>query len=424
MHVIARALLFVIFVQISEAQNVCTSQPIAAVSKKEFSSEQFDQLGKVPAFVKWDAAPGASYYYLTVSQFADFQKGRVFKTKKNQMPLMVYPNTKYYWKVEAFDSHEARLPFESLKANQLITKYTGTGDFLSQRETYKSSRAPAQTKTENSSTACSSYQQNNEDQKRRISSVPPQSMIVNVYDHYPQWLENYKFWMTTEAGLLKLTQSHTVLSSVDASGTMLPSVGLNFQTRQYWNFLSTQFYFQQIVGKFKINNTNFTLIDSDFQWVRYGGLINLHVLKTQMFGKPLQMTPYLGYEKQKTPYFTQLSPTTVVVRDIELSNLIAGLRFDLKKSNAWSYYLNTSYSQALNGNSDTLNSTDIQSGSLIEAQLGTLFHSSKTGFFAGGSLKLAQRSIEENVITSNSLSSVGDRKSNYSALEFLAGLTF
>ncbi|MCB9073265.1 MAG: hypothetical protein H6623_06555 [Bdellovibrionaceae bacterium] len=422
-------------------------QPTVQTSDSIYHTDNYDELGKVPAVVHWKKIQDAAYYYLTISQSADFTKGRLFRVKAFKKHLMVYPNTHYYWRVEAFNDKGERLPFDTISPHTVTTVYEGTGNFIAQRKkvhvceremastdgvspveltesefvTEPAKCAPCTQKVEN---AMSETVLNQVCAERNIAQVQTEKqtteVVVRVLDDYPEWLQNNKFWLTTEAGLFNFKQTHTTLSNIQASGSMFPSFGFNFQTRTFWDVVSSKLYFQQTIGSFKSDSANFLLIDSDFQFIQYGLLLQTHF---HMLSKHLEMTPYLGVERQKSPYFFQLSPTTISVQDMRLDNGILGLRFDYQTAKRWIYYVDLQYAQVLSSQANSLTTTKI-TGSNLQGQLGAVYQFARRGFFTGAALKGATRSFKDDVVTSTNQASVGSRTSTYYALELMAGFSF
>lgn len=367
------------------------------------SKNDFDDLGKVSAVLKWEKNPDAAYYYLTVSQHNDFKLGRVFKTAKNKMFLRVYPNTKYFWKFEALNKDNVVIDTPPKALDSFLVKHLGP---IPERHV-------ASTKTEDQAAPCD-HENREPDSETKISTTD-----AYTYDS----ANPYSLWLTTEAGYIDFKQTHSSLSSADSSGSMFPSLGVNFQTRNYWNAVSFKAFFQQVIGNFESNQDSTVLINNDFQWSRYGGSAYWDATTVSFLSRDLNIRPYLGIEQQKTPYFTALSLTSISIQDMDMLSAIAGVRFELKNESRWSYLLDLSYGQTLSGSTDDISVSDI-SGNSFEAQVGTQYTNPTSGFFLGGALKGAIRSFEETLTTQTNISSTGERKVDYYSIEGFAGFRF
>lgn len=368
-----------------------------------FKSESIDELGKVPALLKWPKVDNASFYFLTVSKFKDFENGRVFNVKKNKMFLMVHPNTTYFWKIEPMASETTAAPGSTAAAVEtFVVQYSGP---LPEREVASAVQTGEM---------CDPTLNRKPDSQTQIQIQDPASFDRN---------NPYSLQLSTEAGYLSFKQDHTTLSSADSSGTMFPSIGVNFSTKKYWDQVAFKVFFQQIIGNFDNGQSAVTLINNDFQWVRYGASSYWDAYTTQLLSRDLLIRPYLGLESQKTPYFVALSPTSVSISDMDMVNASLGLRFELKNETPWSYIFDTSFSQSLSASTDNLGITDI-TGTHIEAQVGTQYTATTSGFFAGGNVKSAFRTLEETVTTQSNQTSVGDRTINYYSVEAFAGFRF
>lgn len=407
------------------SQDICTQSlpPIPQKSASKFLSENMDPLGKIPAKVKWAKVPRTSYYVLSVSRFNDFREGRLFKRKSTSMPLMVYPNVKYFWKVESFAQDGTLMTKTTAKPYSFVASYTGVENSRGLASANNVSLDDSQIKTPPLSPEQFANLPLCQSVTREISSTHESSIQTQMNEPFPEWLQNYKMWMTTEGGMLTFDQVHSDISDIKAKGLLFPSIGLNFQTKDYFDWLSARVFFQQIIGDFSTSSSTITLIDNDFQWLRYGVMGHARVADLELFGYTTSLSVYAGGEKVKTPYFSAVSPTSVVVRDIDLINGTVGARWNFKGTTQWTYLLDLSYSSALSAKSDTLSQSDLGSTFMIDSQIGGIYHHS-TGLFGGLAFKNTYRKIDEALTTSNNTQSTGTRKSMYNSFELSAGFTF
>jgi hypothetical protein len=362
--------------------------PIKTQTKKEFSGKELDELGKVPAFVEWESIPSAAYYNLTISQLKDFKKGRTFKVNKNSHHLMVYPNKEYYWKVEAFDKSNKRLPFES-DPSELITKYKEDGTFT--RSYPEPDMSPPPTIPE------------------KTVVVAPNAVIINDKGAFPSWLKSNRFWVATQFQVLKMEQTHTVLSSLSTTGTQFPTTDLHFQSRRYNDKVSAELFFQQVVGSFKTDDAGVSLLQNDFRWMSYGLRTRYLVKQMDLFHKNTEIEPYIGFERTKTPYFRQLSPTAITPQNIELTNVKLGLHTNFMDSSPLGYFADISYAQSVAATGDGMSSMDLNSGYFIEGQFGAQYFIKDKGLFAHLAAKFHHGVVKETIVTTTLLTSNGER---------------
>lgn len=409
---------------------VCFSQadiaPIEPTSKQVFTSNSTDKLGRVPAQVKWKTVPDASYYYLLLSKFENFDEGKLFRTSKPKQHLMLFPNMMYYWQVQAFDKNGGRLPFESYAPHRVEGRFHGVrplaNDLMvseenSQRNLASDEQPPPQME-QTGKLSTYDYGGPRTGEAGEPKTVR-QEMVVRVIESYPSWLQRNKFWVSTEAGLFNFAQSHSVLADVSASGLMFPSFGLNYQTRDFFDHLAAKIYFRNTVGSFETNSTAITMLDDDFQFIQYG-LMGQWTLNA---GKRFEWVPYLGVDNQANPYFLQISPTSITVKSMDITSAVFGLRMNFSPNSRWRHHLDVAYYRSLRTATKDLSSLDV-TGQMIDAQVGMTRQFTKNGFFAGGALRASMRDFTENVVTSTSQASSGTRDTTYYALEFNAGIVF
>lgn len=422
------AFAFTIFFFVGFAQ--ADIAPIEPTSKAVFTSNTSDKLGRVPAQVKWKKVPDASYYYLLLSKYENFDEGKLFRTPRAQQHLMIYPNMVYYWQVQAFDAKGGRLPFESYSPHRVEGRFHGVRPvandlMVSQEEgdrNLASDETPPPKMEETGVLSTYDYggkrhQENSGDNSS--ARAPRQEMVVRVVESYPKWLQRNKFWISTEAGLFRFQQNHSVLTDVNANGLMFPSFGLNYQTRDFWDHLAAKIYFRNTIGSFETNSTAISMLDDDFQFLQYGAVGQW----TLNSGKRFEWVPYLGVEQQANPYFLQISPTSITVKSMDITSAVAGLRMNFSPNSRWRHHADVSYYQILNAKTKDLGSSDV-SGTMYEAQLGMTRQFTKNGFFAGGALRASLRDFKEDVVTTANQASSGTRDTTYYAFELNAGIVF
>ncbi|MCC6137617.1 MAG: hypothetical protein IT287_03230 [Bdellovibrionaceae bacterium] len=391
---------FCVFLFNSTAISEATSNTLV------LKSDSIDELGKAPARLKWQKTPGAKFYFLTVSQSKDFEKGRVFKVEKNKMFLMVHPNTTYFWKIEPMSEESTPIATSTPSISMFVVQYSGPIP-----EPKRQMASEVQT-----GDMCDT---DLNPLRKPDSETQIQIQNPSTFDS----TNPYSLTLATEAGYLSFQQTHSALSSAESSGTMFPSIGVNFQTKKYWNQLSFKILFQQIIGNFSNDTSAVTLINNDFQWVRYGASSYWDAYETPFFSRDLLVRPYVGIESQKTPYFVALSPTAISIDSMDMVNATLGLRLEFKNATPWSYIFDMNYSQSLSASTDSLGISDIK-GDHIEALVGTQYSATTSGFYVGGNLKSAFRNLEETVTTQSNQTSIGDRKIIYYSIEGFAGFRF
>lgn len=378
--------------------NICLGQE----DIKIFKISTADDLGKVSVKLNWKKIEGASSYFVTISQNNDFHDGRVFKTEKRKFFTMVYPNKKYFWKVTALDKNEQAL--QEQKMFVFMAAYDGPPIDRSLASAIDSNSIASQD---------SCAKERNPDTVTQMQAPTPYEPSTNPY----------KMWLSTEAGYLNFQQSHSVLSNVDSSGSLFPSIGVNVQTRNYWDQLYAKLFFQQIIGNFENSQASITLVNDSFQWMRFGASLYHRSALWSQWERNWELNPYISLEQNKSPYMSGLSPTSVAVNDMSLLSAIIGFRLSTNRSDSpWAYILDMNYGQVLSSSSSTLTVNDL-SGTQIEVQLGTEY-TTRNQFFFGGFLKGSQRNIDEQITSSGNQISNGERTINYYSIEALAGFYF
>lgn len=455
------------------ASDVCLSlqNPISQ-AKDNFSSDQLDELGKLPAKVNWKKIDNASYYVLSISRTPDFKKARSFKRVSRHMPLMVYPNTKYYWKVSAFNKNGEPLNKDTFQPFKFTTNYTGKSkppsQWLTLYKFYKKKAREENLEHDTNSaiilnaTAAEEYP-NDILESENLSSFPETEIaggVLEIEDEvgnkqvvlskenyqiycnqqrsvasiseletkvndYPVWLQGNKAWVSTEAGMIDFNQNFQQvigLPVVQSKGLMFPSFSVHFQSERYWG-LRGEAYFQQLIGYFDVNTPGVVLLDKDFNWLTFGAHFDYSLTNFSLFNRRTAWSLYAGGEKIKTPYFSLVSPGFIAVEDLDVVNAYIGARLETEQVNNWSYFVDLRYSHPVSSKSSQLSDATINSSLLMDIRLGGSYEINN-GFFTGLTFKGMHRDFKESFSNNTFTNAQGQRKTIYFAIEAMAGIDF
>jgi hypothetical protein len=378
-------------------------QSIQSLSPEEFLATDLDDLQKSGAVLKWAPIENTAKYHIEISRTEDFAKIVHVERKKNAFPVRAYQNKTYFWKIKAFDEQKKLLscPLEKPFHFVIIAGPTPpieeptieTTEFNSETEAIEPVLPPLE---------------NEKDLVTEIpnSEIPAKKTTADIPANSP------RISLISGLGLLKFSQTNSEIGSVKSSGILFPSLGISGQTGSFGRFFFAG-HFQQTNGKFASDNSAISLVDSQFQWQRYGvnAFMQIHP----------QWSISLGLEQITTPYFFALSPSIMTLKVINQTNASLGFRYDFYKTKKWNYNLRGAYSHAIAAKGDGLTSAQI-SGMQLDFNLNALRYTDR-GMFWGWSLTSCYRNLTQN-LNSVSFISSGNATTTNIGLDITGGILF
>jgi hypothetical protein len=392
----------------ASAQEPSTAcQSIQNLSPEEFIATDLDDLQKSGAVLKWAPIENTAKYHIEISRTESFERIVHVERKKNIFPVRAYLNKTYFWKVKAFDENKQLLSCPIGKPFHFVIIAESSEPNSSTVETLTESieSAPEPELPDPKLLPPAKAEQN-------LIATPTNTVLPFEKTEAEVSSNSPRISLVSGVGLLNFSQTNSEIGSVKSSGILFPSLGIAGQTGAFGRFFFAG-HLQQTNGKFSSDNSTISLVDSQFQWQRYGASAFMQVHPKWFIS--------FGLEQITTPYFFALSPSIMTLKVINQSNASIGVVYDFYKSKKWNYSFQGTYSHPLSAKGDGLTSAKI-SGMQLDFNLKALHYTSR-GMFWGWGITSSYRNLTQS-LNSVSFVSSGNATTKNIGLDITGGILF
>lgn len=283
----------------------------------EYFSVEKVELEKVPLWLKWKNVESATSYEIQISRYSDFKKFEVFKRPQNSIPIAVFPEKKYFWRVRA------------LNQDNYITEYSVgsffTAYYVGEEHVLTGIPSSDEQTTEGS------------DVDRETAAVDAGEIKAEVEVKEP-WIKKTD-WNIQVGGLTGYYVydqkfSGQVESNFKAFHKMGAQVKAGVEFNDKWG----------VVGQFELAKGNFSstgLINkTDYTYTKFGADFTYKISDdgSKFMGMAQELVLYTGIESLTNPFVRINQTGNILLEESKILNLDIGLAWDLKANEKWSYH--------------------------------------------------------------------------------------